>query len=86
MAIQVALDVLEGCGRPVDIYTDSSYAIGVLTKGWKAKANTELIEDIKARLASFTPRPRLKKVKGHAGHPLNERADTLATGSLERRS
>ena len=86
MAIQVALDELEGTGRPVDIYTDSSYAIGVLTKGWKAKANAELIEDIRARLAAFTPKPRLKKVKGHAGHPLNERADALATGSIVRRS
>ncbi|MEM9695263.1 MAG: RNase H family protein, partial [Myxococcota bacterium] len=29
--------------QPLVIYTDSSYSIGVLRKGWKAKANQELI-------------------------------------------
>ena len=63
--------------RGAVIHTDSQYAIGVLQKGWKAKANKQLIEQLLAELR----RPgsvKLVYVKGHAGVPLNERADELA--------
>jgi len=68
-------------GRRLRIYTDSSYAIGVLSKGWKAKANQELIARIKRRLAAL-PRVEFVKVAGHAGVPENERCDQLATGAV----
>ena len=68
-------------GRRFRIYTDSSYAIGVLSKGWKAKANQELIARIKRRLAAL-PRVEFVKVAGHAGVPENERCDELATGAV----
>jgi ribonuclease HI len=74
------LRALEGLGRasdPVVVHTDSQYAIGVLTKGWKAKANQQLIADIKERMRNF-PRLRFVYVRGHAGIPLNERCDELA--------
>ena len=32
--------------RMVVVHTDSSYSIGILDKGWKAKANKELIAEI----------------------------------------
>lgn len=83
-AIGVALVTIEDKSAPVRIYTDSSYSIGVLTKNWKAKKNTALIMGIRAQISEFQD-VRLIKVKGHAGHPLNERADTLATSSLEHR-
>lgn len=81
-AIKVALENVEDKSRPVRIYTDSSYSIGVLTKGWKAKANRELILGIRDLLSGFDD-VKLIKVKGHAGHPLNERADDLATSTLD---
>jgi ribonuclease HI len=62
---------------PLAVYTDSSYAIGVLTKGWRAKANVELIASVKAALATLD-HVSLHYVPGHAGVPLNERADGLA--------
>jgi ribonuclease HI len=68
-------------GRRLRIYTDSSYAIGVLSKGWKAKANQELIARIKRRLAAL-PRVEFVKVAGHAGVPENERCDELATRAV----
>src|SRR6185369_11400278 len=34
------------------VHTDSQYSIGVLTKGWKAKANQELIANVKSVLAT----------------------------------
>lgn len=66
--------------KPVRIYTDSSYAIGVLSKGWKAKANQSLIADIKRRLAPL--RAEFVKVAGHAGIPENERCDELARNAI----
>ncbi len=63
--------------RPLQIYTDSNYAIGILTKGWRAKANQELVARIKKELATFDS-IRLIHVRGHAQIPLNERADELA--------
>jgi ribonuclease HI len=81
------LRALEGVGRsaePMLVHTDSQYAIGVLTKGWKAKANTQLIADIKERMRNF-PKLTLVYVKGHAGIPLNERADELARAAVTAR-
>jgi ribonuclease HI len=63
------------------IHTDSQYAIGVLTKGWKAKANQELIASIKAALKKRAG-IRLSYVPGHSGVPMNERADELAREAI----
>lgn len=84
MAIKVALEHVDDRSRPVRIYTDSRYSIGVLVDGWKAKANRELILSIRDIIAEFDD-VKLIKVKGHSGHPLNERADTLATSTLDGR-
>jgi len=70
--------------HPLVVYTDSQYAIGVLTKGWKAKANKELIESIREEL-SDRPSVRFVYVPGHAGVPMNERADELAREAIRTR-
>ncbi|MBX3249237.1 MAG: ribonuclease HI [Myxococcales bacterium] len=72
-------------GRKLEIYTDSSYGIGVLSKGWKAKANVELVAQIREALARHG-KVHLHYVKGHAGIPLNERADALAVAAVEARA
>jgi ribonuclease HI len=76
-ALERTLDTVPEIGRPLVIHTDSAYAIGVLAKGWKAKANLALIERVRDRLAK-RPATRLVHVRGHAGIELNERADELA--------
>jgi len=84
-AILRALEML----RPEDkdahvlLYTDSGWSLGVLIGGWKAKANLELIQQIKDRLANFSD-VELLKVRGHAGQPGNEEADELATMAVRR--
>ena len=83
-AIGVAAEAVQDPTRPVRIYTDSSYAIGVLTKGWNAKANKSLIAELKAALARLQD-VRLIHVRGHAGVPLNERADQLAVSAVQTR-
>jgi len=64
-------------GEPAVVHTDSKYAIGVLTQGWKAKANQELIAEAKSALSKRSGW-RVVYVPGHSGVPLNERADELA--------
>ena len=85
-AIDRALD-LAGADlgkRPVRIYTDSSYSIGVLSKNWKAKANQELIARMRRRLAGLH-NIEFVKVSGHAGVPENERCDELARDAITER-
>jgi ribonuclease HI len=71
-------------GRPIHVYSDSGYSIGVLSKGWKAKANQELVARVRQVLAGV-PKVRLVKVPGHAGVPENERCDELAREAILRR-
>ena len=83
-AIMLAADAIEDKHAPVRIHTDSQYAIGVLSKGWKAKANVALIEQVRAALAPFTDL-ELIYVRGHSGVVLNERADALAVQAVKTR-
>jgi ribonuclease HI len=79
-----ALEAVEDPNRPMVIHTDSQYSIGVLCKGWKAKANQQLIAEVRS-LLQLRPRARLVYVPGHAGVPLNERADELARMAVSTR-
>lgn len=83
-AIQRAAELLADERRPIVLKTDSQYSIGVLTKGWKAKANPDLIANVKAALAKV-PHLKIKYVEGHAGHAGNERADELARVAVSSR-
>ncbi|MBK6580271.1 MAG: reverse transcriptase-like protein [Sandaracinaceae bacterium] len=78
--VLLALELLDEAGFPAtaqaEILSDSQYANGVLTKGWKANVNQELIATIKARLK--LRKARMHWIAGHVGVPENERADALA--------
>ncbi len=82
-AIRVALLEIKKKDLPVRVFTDSSYAYGVLTLGWKAKKNLELIASIKKIITKFKDL-KFIKVKGHEGVEGNERADFLATSALKK--
>jgi len=81
-AIRVGLLEVKNRNLPVYVYTDSSYAYGVLVQGWKAKKNTEIVNEIRKIIPRFKELNFLK-VKGHAGHAGNERADFLATAAIK---
>lgn len=82
-AVLRAIEAVPDPAKPLVIRTDSQYTIGVLQKGWKAKANKELIFKLREALRQ---RPaRIEYVPGHAGVLLNERADALAREAVERR-
>lgn len=84
MAIYRGLEEVKDRTRTVIVYSDSSYSIGLLTQNWKAKANTELVTKLRTLTKQFRDL-RFVKVAGHAGIPLNERVDQLATGAVSRR-
>jgi ribonuclease HI len=71
-------------GRPLRIFTDSSYSIGVLQKNWKAKANLELVAAVRDAMKKHG-KVKLLHVRGHAGVPLNERVDELAVEAVKTR-
>lgn len=88
---------LEALKRPceVEVHTDSQYVVnafnqhwieGWLKRGWK-NAKKEPVKNIdlwKRLLAAKEPHlVTFHWVKGHAGHPLNERCDELATAAAD---
>ena len=92
MELMAAIQGLKALNRPcrVVLSTDSRYVMDGLTKwlagwqrnGWKTAArqpvkNADLWQDLVAAAAPH--RIRWEWVKGHAGHPENERADKLAS-------
>jgi ribonuclease HI len=84
MAILRGLEEVPDKTRPVIVYSDSAYSIGLLTQNWKAKANTELVTKLRALTKQFGDL-RFVKVAGHAGIALNERVDELARNAVVRR-
>ena len=84
-AILRAAELFADDARHVELRTDSQYAIGVLSKGWKAKANVELVARVKKALTALSGRLKLVYVPGHSGVDGNERADALARQAIERR-
>lgn len=81
-------------GEDLHILADSQYAINVISKwspGWKKRGwvkadkkpikNLELIQEIDRAMQGRTV--TFEWVKGHAGHPLNERADDAARSCAE---
>ncbi len=84
-AIKTGLLEIKNKELPVKIYTDSSYALGLLTQNWKPKKNQELVDSIRELVKVF-PRLSFIKVKGHSGITGNEIADELATSAVERQA
>jgi ribonuclease HI len=80
-AIRTGLLEVKNPDLPVRVYTDSGYAYGLLTLGWKARKNTELVSDIRILMKRFKNLAFIK-VKGHSGIEGNERADKLATSAI----
>ncbi|MFP4313581.1 MAG: ribonuclease HI [Alphaproteobacteria bacterium] len=93
MEMMAVIKALEALKKPskVDLYTDSTYVQkGVMEwmAGWKAKGWPKKIknQDLWLRIDELvsTHNVTFHWVKGHAGHPENERADSLATSAIPR--
>jgi ribonuclease HI len=84
MAVKLALERIKDRSVPVRICVDSDYVCGVLAKGWKARANVELVFEIKQLLKKFR-QVEFINLRGHSGIEDNETADSLAYQAIRRR-
>lgn len=88
MAVIKALEALKQDGLNITIYTDSKYVCDAVEKGWlkswiaknfnKVK-NPDLWQ--KYHRLSLKHQIKFKWIRGHNGHPQNERCDALATAA-----
>lgn len=97
MELMAAIVGLEALNRPceVELYSDSKYLVdafnqhwieGWIKKGWKRGKNEDVKNvDLWKRLLEAKKQHRVEFcwVKGHAGHPENERCDVLATTAAD---
>ena len=83
-AILRAVELATELRKPLRLYTDSQYSIGVLTQGWKAKANKELVAEVRDAISRHSD-SELFHVRGHGGVKLNEEADELAVRAVQSR-
>jgi ribonuclease HI len=67
---------------PINILSDSTLVVGVFSQNWKARANLELVVEIKGMLKEF-PGVTFAYVRGHNGIQGNELADSLAQEAAE---
>ena len=97
MELMAVIRDLEALNRPceVELYSDSQYVVnafnqhwieGWIKKGWKRGKNEPVKNtDLWKRLleAKKPHQVNFNWVKGHDGHPQNERCDTLATTAAD---
>ena len=96
MELMAAIEALNALKSPceVDLYTDSKYVMDGISKwifGWKKNGwktadkkpvkNGEIWQALD--IANQRHKVKWHWVKGHAGHPENERADELARKGME---
>jgi ribonuclease HI len=95
MGVIVALKKLKQRDHKITVYTDSSYVVNGITKGWadKWRKNNWLKPDKKPAINSDLWNELLNLteplnidfiwVKGHAGNRYNERCDELAVSAAK---
>ena len=88
LAVIIGLEALKKHGQTVTVYSDSKYVVDAVEKGWllswiktdfKGKKNADLWK--RFYLIYTKHNVRFKWVKGHDGHPENERCDELAVAA-----
>lgn len=91
LAVITGLEALRRSGSEVTVYSDSSYVCDAINKGWLFKWEVKNFsgkknKDLWIRFLSIYRKHKVKLVwiKGHAGHPENERCDTLAVEASKK--
>ena len=90
LAVIKGLEAIKKPGIPITIYSDSKYVVDAVEKGWiwswqKKNFSKTKNSDLWQRyiLLHEKYKPRFNWIKGHAGHPENERCDYLAVKAAE---
>ncbi len=82
LAVIRGLEAIRWEGAEVAVFSDSTYVVNTITKGWKRKKNQDLWERFDELSSRFNL--SFNWIKGHAGHPENERCDRLAVAAYSR--
>lgn len=91
LAVIEALRKVKTTDIPITVYSDSSYVVDAIEKKWlsswikkgyKGKKNVDLWQELVPLLQKF--KPKFIWVRGHNGHPENERCDILAVRAAEQ--
>ena len=88
LAVIKGLEAIKWENAEVHVYSDSSYVVNAVNKGWldgwirKGFAKVKN-PDLWMRFAQLIRRHRIAFhwIRGHAGHPENERCDRLAVAA-----
>lgn len=92
MAVIVGLEAIKKPGQLVTIYSDSKYVVdsiekkwvfGWVKKGFAGKKNKDLW--IRFLNCYKLHQVNMVWIKGHAGHPENERCDQLAVAAAKKK-
>lgn len=84
MEILAIVYALHAISKPIDIiniYSDSQYAIGCITKNWSIKKNTDLwqlFDKVYSKAKTLCSNIQFNWVKGHDINEFNNAADELA--------
>ncbi len=85
LAVIKGLEAIKKPGIPVTIYSDSKYVVDAIEKRWlwswqKKNFSKTKNSDLWQRYIPLHQKyqPRFNWIRGHAGHPENERCDYLA--------
>lgn len=85
LAVIVGLEAIKRPNAQVNIYSDSSYVVKAINEGWLANWQRKGLykqknADLWGRFLRIAAKHQLRFfwIKGHAGHPENERCDALA--------
>ena len=88
LAVIKGLEAIKWDNAEVHVFSDSSYVVNAINKGWlanwKAKGYAKVKNpDLWMRFEPLLRRHRVAFhwIKGHAGHPENERCDALAVAA-----
>ena len=95
LACIIGLKHLDSVEKPVELFSDSSYVVNSVTKGWargwqkrgwrKSDGEPAMNADLWKVMLSLCDqlKPDFTWVEGHAGHELNERCDQLAVAAAK---
>ena len=91
LAVIVGLEAIKRENAEVIVYSDSTYVVKAVNEGWvfgweKKNFDKKANPDLWIRFLQIYRKHRVRFVwiKGHAGHPENERCDALAVAAASK--
>lgn len=91
LAVIVGLEAIKRENAEVIVYSDSTYVVKAVNEGWvfgweKKNFDKKANPDLWIRFLEVYRKHRVRFIwiKGHAGHPENERCDALAVAAASK--